>query len=238
MRGPRRASARVAQAVPSPHGPSRAGHEGGGNERGPWARPPQGERERQPEMSGYPATSDSTESSFAGTSRSWAARCLAASAAWTSTRAPTQPWRARCASLAICAAPARSSDVAAGTSDLGAVACPRARVSAPSWSEFRSVGMQAMRTSSAAARSTCLIGPAVYPQRWPRARRPSAGCCSGPTQVSRRAQRCRFALRASGIGARVSVRVDRRCLGEERACRLGEPDVKSRSPPRVSVSRS
>ncbi len=55
MRGPRRASARVAQAVPSPHGPSRAGHEGGGNERGPWARPPQGERERQPEMSGYPA---------------------------------------------------------------------------------------------------------------------------------------------------------------------------------------
>ncbi len=56
MRGPRRASARVAQAVPSPHGPSRAGHEGGGNERGPWARPPQGERERQPEMSGYPAT--------------------------------------------------------------------------------------------------------------------------------------------------------------------------------------
>ncbi len=58
MRGPRRASARVAQAVPSPHGPSRAGHEGGGNERGPWARPPQGERERQPEISGYPANAE------------------------------------------------------------------------------------------------------------------------------------------------------------------------------------
>ncbi len=60
MRGPRRASARVAQAAPSPHGPSTAGHEGGGNERGPWARPPQGERERQPEMSGYPAYHDQT----------------------------------------------------------------------------------------------------------------------------------------------------------------------------------
>ncbi len=60
MRGPRRASARVAQAVPSPHGPSRAGHEGGGNERGPWARPPQGERERQPEMSGYPAVAQAS----------------------------------------------------------------------------------------------------------------------------------------------------------------------------------